>query len=565
MIDRRQAVIRRLPGSPSPEEMERNLDIISPSAALALNPSTDVHFYCTYTTPVAIAGFARHSLETHGHCQEEVEEVNKHSFFQPAGKQLEPPLFSSNPINRFPQHPTHAHRRLLTETTTVLYDEMTSFILEAPGSPPGLTGSKSSKSSSYRSSFSGAEGILSDITHFEEIGLDEEHHALNQDIHRMEKPLRPLPRNAATTTSGARSNGAAMATMRELTNVGNKTPYPYPKLQGPIKGHGATHSVNLLNGPMTRRGLRSPSTPSLAITAMSNRNRSRSPSPNAAPPIARPVSGPPRPMRPGSAPVPVKKPPVRRGSWQPGRKSIKELEAEYDDLDEDLPDDASLWNVPLSPRPPTERPPISATNSPQISPCTSPERPSILRASVGSSSIQPPRTAPALTANSPLSRTLDSPPTSPRKMPIRGASTGTMPDHFGFPVTRTKSWSVALSELSEDAKSLTEAFENHAVIAEQKQEEAIQNGEPAIRPSLEKMSRAKTSSVQLPPLRMNNVMIDPLPISKEKEKVLSRTRPSWLPPKSQKEEKKHLKEYQRMMELSLEAGRCTTDSNILQS
>lgn len=116
---------------------------------------------------------------------------------------------------------------------------------------------------------------------------------------------------------------------------------------------------------------------------------------------------------------------------------------------------------------------------------------------------------------------------------------------------------MALSELSEDAKSLTEAFENHAIIEEQKQEEAVQNGDSAVRPSMEKLSRAKTSTVELPLLRMNNVMIDPLPISKEKEKVLSRTRPSWLPPKSQKEERKHLKEYQRMMELSLEAGRCT--------
>jgi hypothetical protein len=49
-------------------------------------------------------------------------------------------------------------------------------------------------------------------------------------------------------------------------------------------------------------------------------------------------------------------------------------------------------------------------------------------------------------------------------------------------------------------------------------------------------------------------MIDPLPISKEKEKVLTRTRPSWLPPKDQKEEKKHLKQYQEMMAQSRESG-----------
>ena len=124
---------------------------------------------------------------------------------------------------------------------------------------------------------------------------------------------------------------------------------------------------------------------------------------------------------------------------------------------------------------------------------------------------------------------------------------------------------MALSELSEDAKSLTEAFENHAIIEEQKQEEAVQNGGSTVRPSMDKLSRAKTSTIELPPLRMNNVMIDPLPISKEKEKVLSRTRPSWLPPKSQKEEKKHLKEYQRMMELSLEAGRCFFTVNHIHS
>jgi hypothetical protein len=66
-------------------------------------------------------------------------------------------------------------------------------------------------------------------------------------------------------------------------------------------------------------------------------------------------------------------------------------------------------------------------------------------------------------------------------------------------------------------------------------------------------ARMSASTVELPPVRKGNIMIDPLPISKEKEKVLTRTRPSWLPPKNPKEEKKHLKEYQRMMAHSLEA------------
>lgn len=112
-----------------------------------------------------------------------------------------------------------------------------------------------------------------------------------------------------------------------------------------------------------------------------------------------------------------------------------------------------------------------------------------------------------------------------------------------------------MSELSEEAKSLTEALENHAGISELQQEAAIQSGASVRRPSLGNLSRGKTKSVELPPLRINNMMIDPLPVSKEKQKVLSRTRPSWLPPKNPKEEKKHLKEYQRMMEMSQAAGK----------
>jgi len=51
----------------------------------------------------------------------------------------------------------------------------------------------------------------------------------------------------------------------------------------------------------------------------------------------------------------------------------------------------------------------------------------------------------------------------------------------------------------------------------------------------------------LPPVQKGSPLVDPLPCSKEKEAHLSRTRPSWLPPKCQKEERRHLKEYQKMM------------------
>ena len=108
-----------------------------------------------------------------------------------------------------------------------------------------------------------------------------------------------------------------------------------------------------------------------------------------------------------------------------------------------------------------------------------------------------------------------------------------------------------MAELSEEAKILTEALELYAEDAERKQGELAQSGKSIHRSSAD--SKRATVS-ELPPLQKSNIMIDPLPVSKEKEKYLSRTRPSWLPPKDQKEERKHLKEYQKMMAMSREAG-----------
>lgn len=84
----------------------------------------------------------------------------------------------------------------------------------------------------------------------------------------------------------------------------------------------------------------------------------------------------------------------------------------------------------------------------------------------------------------------------------------------------------------------------------------MQSGLSSRKSSEDSMGSSK-DPIELPPLQKSNIMIDPLPISKEKEKVLTRTRPSWLPPKDQKEEKKHLKEYKQMMAQSREAGKIT--------
>ena len=447
--------------------------------------------------------------------------------------------------------------RSLTASYPLGHNAIMTFATQAPGSPPELSGSKSSKSSSFRSSsFSGADGILNDLSHFEEIGLEDDPQQLNQEFFGLDYTQRQSPRMAAVNTNG--SKHTTTVGVRELTN-GARRPV-YPSLQGQVKyatSHDTRLSLNLPNGNAAKKRLTSPSTPSLAMTAMRNRSRSRSPSPtnpHMCPTSPRSVTNGTPQMR--SAPLLIpKRPSSRRGSWQPSKKTARELEEEYHDSDEDLPDDTSLWNVPLSPR--EYKTSISATSSANVSASTSPERPSNLSVSLGMTPLRHLHTAPADVQS--MYGTSASIPSSPMKPSMsRGSSTGMMPDHFGFPKTRTKSWTVVLSELSEEAKSLTEALEEHAIETDRQHEEKIQNGVASVRPSLEKLSRSKTTGMELPPLRKSNIMIDPLPISKEKEKVLSRTRPSWLPPKSQKEEKRHLKQYQKMMELSLEAGKGVT-------
>jgi hypothetical protein len=108
-----------------------------------------------------------------------------------------------------------------------------------------------------------------------------------------------------------------------------------------------------------------------------------------------------------------------------------------------------------------------------------------------------------------------------------------------------------MADLSEEAKIISETLEFHAESRHQERLEKLQGN--SSRESLETPTgrTSRTSSIQLPPIQKST--LDFMPISKEKEAILSRTRPSWLPPKNPKEEKKHLKEYQRMMAASIEA------------
>ena len=157
---------------------------------------------------------------------------------------------------------------------------------------------------------------------------------------------------------------------------------------------------------------------------------------------------------------------------------------DYSDAEDDLPDDFVGWNIPLSPRPLDSRSP-------------SPER-----------------------TGRHLRPTLRS--AASRKSYLASG--------------RNPSWSAALSDLVDEVQVLTERLEVHA-------DTLLTNPGQPTRPPL--LKRAKTC--QLPPVQRQSVMVDPLPISKEKEKMLTRTRPSWLPPKSKKEEERHLRQYQKMM------------------
>ena len=471
----------------------------------------------------------------------------------------EPRFSLQQPITTLRPEPTPKRVRALTGPSPSTAGEMMTSV-QAPGSPPELTSSKSSKSSSFHSSsFSGADGIAADLSHFEDIGLEDERPSTVEDLygHNRSGLSRPSSfRKTSATMNGKHGSNTVLSLPRELVNGSNRP--TYPSLYGQVRsavGHTTSQSLILPNGQALRRSIVSPSAPSLALTAMQNRNRSRSPSPT------HPQNVPSSPrsfpgnasLRPRGSPI-IRRSTSRTGSWQSNRKTTKEIEDEYHDSDEDLPDDASLWNVPLSPG--LYRTTSTAASSVDPSPSTSPERPSQLSRPQGidQEAIRSIHTAPA--ASQPFRGSPASVPTSSIAPGlIHGASTGIMPDHFGFPKARAKSWTVALAELSEEAKSLSEALDAHAFEADRQTEERLQNGEIVVKLNPGKLARSRTSVVELPPLRKSEVMVDPLPISKEKEKVLSRTRPSWLPPKNRKEEKKHLKEYQRMMEMSLEAGK----------
>ncbi|KAH6612478.1 rab-GTPase-TBC domain-containing protein [Boeremia exigua] len=394
--------------------------------------------------------------------------------------------------------------------------------------PPDLTNSKSSKSSSFHSETLSDYMGPSDLSHFEEINLDDISGGPNVFPMPSTADHRVVYEARSFSSSSLRSTPQhSQHSFRDLT--GRKSSYAGPK--GPAS-HAMRPPPQLAPAKM-RRGFTSPSAPTLqTMNLAAPRRSSRSPSPSsthtsAAPTLSRKSS------RAALDVLPSPGLAARRHSWQDTkRKTVQEREAECDDEDDELPEDAVIWNIPISPRPAQERSPAPSTNG-------SPPHPSPLgsTASAGPSSS---RTSPA-----PHSR-LPQPP-SPHTL-------GRTPSPPTLERQRTHTWQDTYGSLDPDARVLTEKLEEFQVEFERKQE--VKRQQPGLaRSSSLSEPETKSKKPALPPIRKSDPLIDPFQPSAEKQKYLSRTRPSWLPPKNPKEEKKHLKEYQRMLARIEEAER----------
>lgn len=442
-------------------------------------------------------------------------------------------------------------------------------------SPPGLstaTTSKSSKSSSFQSSRSygsDRESVLTDVSNFEEIGLHDEVPPQDRDQRQAKRDVSPY----------APSYASELRVKKSLSNLPKgQQQQPVPQLQHPtVRSLSKSRSLHVTqkeiyparrrsNSPNVRPDQRDPnvrgaSTNQLLSGSMSTlplRNqtnlvpnsrpsvpsfsrRHRTPSPNLNTGLTINPRDPTRSLG------------LRRSnSWQSNRdrKTVAELEKECDEDDgDDVPEGFVLDNVPLSPRPASER----KTKSQPPSKTSSPERKSKDRVrSVGNGT-------PANAAAHGSIRELRSPSA---KIEATFSSSLKSPDSAGGSISpiksRVNSWHAHMADLNRDAKELTEKLEEHAEELDLRSSQRSSTGsipKPRRASDAEAKSKHKSAMAELPPLRRSNIMIDPLPISKEKEAVLSRTRPSWLPPKDPAEERRHLREYQKMMAASAEAER----------
>lgn len=441
----------------------------------------------------------------------------------------------------------------------------------APSSPPALSYSKSSKSSE---SSGNSDDDISDIglaektAHYEDVTLDDEREDNNLPPASRPTLRRPPPRSFTTPHSGAENSGRSPTSPPLSSNPqglhlqprANGARLRYPSLHGAVDGALRDQSLNLPRGGGRRRHMqRAASSPTSPF--IRHYPHSRSPSPG------RFVSSPSALLSSASTeslstyPTNLHPGPHRRPSWQPGRKTIHELEAECnDDEDEDVPEDAILENVPISPMPGKhlslmKSPRNSSTSltslrSPTPSPHRRPSYANLHSANIPKHakrpSAPPARNGPVRSPRSPQNG-------RPQMMP-HSATTGHFPPGRLNRQVRAKSWT---EDLNEEARQLSQALFEHADQNPNARKHHSMHNTPSSSPPrpdmkefLSKTSIAELTIAQLPTvpdMQKGNIMIDPLPISKEKEAVLTRTRPSWLPPKDQKEERRHLKEFQQMM------------------
>ena len=405
----------------------------------------------------------------------------------------------------------------------------------SPGKPGGMT---TSRSSSYTSHLDDAS-VLSDPSHFEDISLDDVTIAARRAAPAArDANLRlaiPKPQAQPYAPDGLAARSVSSRTLTRQRDVSQKflpqrdptsrsrPSSPLPPNSRSASPNGSYYEPPRSAGPLHRPPIRS-STSSLYPESL------RSPSSSN-------LLG----LKPSNQHLPQ---PRRRRSWQSNRdrKPVEDIDIDDDDDDDDIPDGLILDNVPISPRPSRDRP-TSQPPSPLLAPLHPPAPPQNRR-SVGNG------TPPVATAQGSLRS-----PTWKSDTALSDAASAEFPPPAKG---RAKSWNIAMAGLSPEMKALTTKLEEHSdeVDEEANKRPATWNAgqvyDPtAWDPSLKKKSH---SHLNLPPLR-TNLMLDPLPISKEKEAVLSRTRPSWLPPKDPAEERRHLRQYQKMMASSLEAER----------
>lgn len=400
-------------------------------------------------------------------------------------------------------------------TLTSCSGSITPFMIasvSAPGTPPELTESQSSKSSSYGSRISSPEELAERNMNFEEIDLEDDHHT--NDTQQKSARLNSKERIRPDYSVAKRPALATLQTQenRHLRSIEN--------------------GVKSAAVPTTKRFFSSPTIPP-AGSRNSVRTRSESPALHKVPSASRLGQF-------AQTPATSLAIPRRRGSWQPARKTIYEIEAEYHDSDDELPDDASLFNVPMSPFPSHPR---SAPRSARSSAQGSPERETSIvnpfPLPLGHARTNPEAPPKRRNGTKQASRQKLAQRTSSASLTqSKSASTSPRTDRF----TRTKSWNLVMADLDHEARIIAEKLDFH-------QEASTK----AANASVNSFRSSAPGAIPLPPVQRGT--LDFMPMSKEKEAVLSRTRPSWLPPKDPREEKKHLLEYQRMMKASIEADK----------